>query len=114
MTPWHYDTKLPDGHRLFHDGGPAAERQYAIADDSGRAPEATDDGVLFMDRSRPLEAGRHCAIPLVSERDEQLTRTPTTPATVLLLAARFDWRVSVPATRSQAPQTYYVTQVTED
>jgi hypothetical protein len=62
---------IPDGHRYFE-----REGQIAIADQSGRTPEETDDGLLYLDRSRPVVFGNHgCHVPLVTP-DGTPTRTP--------------------------------------
>jgi hypothetical protein len=99
-------TRLPDGHRIFttyerdFDGG----KTYgvAIADDSGRFPETTDDGVLWLDVTRCLMVMRdnsdpdrpreHIAIPLVDENGNQ-TRTPSDAATILFLSREFGWTI---------------------
>lgn len=50
---WTYMIQLePGGHRLFFE---AESSSWAIADRSGPTPESTDDGVLWLDFSRPLE-----------------------------------------------------------
>ena len=61
---WGVVEVLTDGHRLFpeHEGV-----RFAIADDSGREPQDTDDGILWLDFSRKLMVEKdHVAIPLSS------------------------------------------------
>lgn len=109
---------LPDGHRMFPLIKPYANALigkipiktvwhqehglWAIADDSGREPQDTNDGVLFLDFSTPLGIGRKVggsygdtgSIPLVDTEGKQ-TRTPSDAATVFLLASEFNWGVNV-------------------
>lgn len=64
----------PGGHRIFREdrGGFAAPEtlRWAIADNSGPRPDTTDDGVLWLDFSRPLRVGMDsCEIPSLVERD---------------------------------------------
>ena len=66
---WTKQINLPDGHRLFAASGnvyigalpsevAADERGiWAMADESGIYPHDTDDGVLWLDFRRPLDAG---------------------------------------------------------
>lgn len=96
---WNLLCKLNDGHRLFELD--SNQDEIAIADDSGTTPDLTDDGVLWLDRTRPLivyseEQPVSCAIPLRDQHGEA-TRTPTDAASILYLAARFDWAVKVGA-----------------
>lgn len=56
---WEHAFKLePKGHRIFRDARNdfrAPElRDWAIADDSGSYPHSTDDGVLWLDPTRPI------------------------------------------------------------
>lgn len=108
---FHFDCKLPDGHRLFR----VAEipDSYAIADDSGRSPDQTDDGVLFLDFERPLlvdhnafENKTYIDIPL-HKADSARTRTITDAATLLLLSERFEW----PIRNNSTGKDYKVTVV---
>jgi len=108
MTNWYwkFEYRLPDGHRLFstmtEDG-----IKYVIADDSGRTPEETDDGVLYLDSSRCLivDSDESCvparealAIPLIDGKGRQ-TRTPTNTATLLHLAHLLKWMVQNETTK---------------
>jgi hypothetical protein len=62
---------IPDGHRYFR-----YQDLIAVADQSGRTPEETDDGMLYLDRSRPVVFGQHgCHVPLITP-DGTPTRTP--------------------------------------
>lgn len=58
----------PNGHAFFHDAG----NRLAIADCSGSTPDRTDDGVLYVDKTRPIftykDAGRVYGVPLTDGR----------------------------------------------
>lgn len=93
---WSGPTNLPDGHRIFERQGPDG-LERAIADDSGRTPELTDDGLLFLDPSRSLIVmaegeDEHLAIPLIDERGKR-TRTPTDAASLLYLSREYGWTI---------------------
>ena len=116
MTPtthpfWASPIKLPDGHRLFQaDTIPPALKAYlppsiqiprgggvwAMADESGSYPEETDDGILWLDFGRDLNAGPSggpSGIPLLDPSGKSVS-TITDTATLLRLSARFDWRIN--------------------
>ena len=87
---WNTPIRLPDGHRLFYQ-----QDRIAIADNSGRTPDQTSDGVMWLDRSRPLiVSGHNCFIPIVSEEGRNYS-TPTDFATVLHMSETFDWTISL-------------------
>src|SRR3954453_13408333 len=91
---WATPVLLPDGHRLF----PLASnpfKQVAIADDSGREPQNTDDGILWIDFERPLMVNKdqgkeYFTIPLKDELFQD-SRTTSDASTLLYLAATFNW-----------------------
>lgn len=97
-TIWQRVRGLPDGHRLFK----LKDRpeMIAIADDSGETPDQTDDGVLWLDRHRPLIApatdfvtgSSGCIIPLLDANGAKST-TVTDFQTLLMLAADYGWEV---------------------
>lgn len=114
---WIDQIKLPDGHRIFRAPEPFHEMMrihlpssiqrapgggiWALADNSGSYPEQTDDGVLWLDFSRDLNAGRSATddfdgttpmIPLIDSGNAQ-SRTITDTCTLLWLSTRFDWRI---------------------
>lgn len=60
---WKLVLAIKNGHRFFRS---AAENRIAIADDSGHYPEACTDGILWLDQSRPIQAGDGFGIPMVS------------------------------------------------
>lgn len=107
---WANTKRLPDGHRIFrakvsdpdiptHGEDPIA---WALADNSGDTPEQTDDGVLWLDFTRPLRIARqgstgeyqqeYFVIPLRTP-DGLLTRTSTDATTLLYLASKFNWEI---------------------
>ena len=89
-TTWERSERLPDGHRIFFAGD-----QIAIADDSGRTPELTDDGTLWLDFSRPMVvAGRFACIPITNEERGEFV-TGTDLETVFMLSERYDWAIMI-------------------
>lgn len=102
---WNAPAELPDGHRLFYgatgDDDHDAYNKVAIADDSGGLPQDTDDGVLFLDQSRPLyvgyedqQQGRCFALIPVVDLDGEGTHALSDAATILRLSREFRWTVS--------------------
>lgn len=87
MTPttstqptWKWENRIklePKGHRIFRDARDpftAPElRRWAIADNSGNRPESTDDGVLWLDMTRPIRVhiGEYsgASLPVLKERE---------------------------------------------
>jgi hypothetical protein len=79
-TEWKWDNEIklePKGHRIFRDARDdfkAPElRGWAIADNSGGRPHTTEDGVLWLDFSRPVvvSVGQYAGatLPVRKERD---------------------------------------------
>lgn len=66
------------GHKYFRDQDSG---RLALADNSGRLPEYTDDGILWVDTSRPVEVslgknGRlYVEVPLIVERTGSKSKT---------------------------------------
>lgn len=60
------------GHRLFRweeEGSPNHHR-YAIADISGKTPDQTEDGILWLDRDRPIkDNGGDALLPVILHSD---------------------------------------------
>ena len=109
---WGVVQVLPDGHRLFpeHEGD-----RIAIADKSGREPQDTDDGVLYLDFDRDLSIENNNGrasfyIPLKKEGEKHprnQTHTVTDVSTLMELAAQFEWPVDEEGT------TYSIEKVGE-
>lgn len=85
---WTKETQLSDGHRMFFTDN---MRKVAIADDSGRYPADTDDGVLWLDFDRPLELGPDIAIPVMGDGGPRWTAS--NPQTIICLSVEFEWVV---------------------
>lgn len=63
---WKIVYKQNKGHRLFADSGSG---RLAIADDSGRYPDTTDDGTLWVDTGRDMTIDDgHLILPLIVDR----------------------------------------------
>ena len=79
-TAWKWEQMLrlePKGHRIFRDARDDFQapelRRWAIADNSGGQPDTTDDGVLWLDLTRPITVtvGEYAGagLPVLKERD---------------------------------------------
>lgn len=96
---WTMPTLLPDGHRIFHEVIPFAADdtgRIAIADNSGREPTDTDDGLLWLDFDWNLiisSPDNVLCIPVKRERDDERFSTVTDMSTLLQLSAEFDWPI---------------------
>jgi len=116
---WTREIALPDGHRLFMASGQcyigslpsevAADERgvWAMADESGDYPHDTDDGVVWLDLRRPLDAGASKTegydgatptIPLLDSDGHQCS-TITDTLTLLALSCRFQWDINCLGTR---------------
>lgn len=87
-------TKLPDGHTIIETHDHPDGSRWAIMDESGRRPEQTTDGVMWIDQSRCLDAStRHAPlIPMLDQNGEQHATVTDTP-TLLFLARMFRWTI---------------------
>ena len=93
---WSKPVHLADGHRIFQ---ARYTDRWAIADDSGSTPDQTDDGILWLDQTRPLkietnvfEAKEYRFIPLLSPTGKE-SHAVTNMATMMYLSAHFVWRI---------------------
>jgi len=103
--------KLPDEHRIFQatEHGikahfpkgfrPDEERgEWAIADNSGDWPEATDDGILWLDFSTRILLGKAYGstihLPVTTPDGKRFT-TVTDAASLLILSDKFRWTTNV-------------------
>jgi hypothetical protein len=98
-TPEHnYDwqgagTPLPDGHTIVEGYDREGALRWAIMDQSAFSPVDSDDGVLWLDRERPIFIrGAFIGIPLVTEDGEKVS-TPTDTATILYLSRLLHWTI---------------------
>lgn len=92
---WEPVIPLPDEHRLFPiNGNPF--KWVAIADNSGRTPEDTDDGVLWLDFDWNLiisaPDGVLC-IPVKRDPSGERFSTVTNMSTMLFLSATYNWPI---------------------
>jgi hypothetical protein len=81
---WKLLFKAPGGHRYFE----AEDGRVAVADDSGATPDKTEDGVLYLDKSRPIKMGKFGSIPVLTEEGEQ-TSVLEVAEGAILVANRF-------------------------
>lgn len=99
---WGTVDMLPDGHRIF----PSLEGEkidklaltgkYAIADNSGREPQDTTDGILWLDFDWNLiisSPDNVLCIPVKRQRDDERFSTVTDMATLLYLSAMYEWPI---------------------
>lgn len=78
------------GHKYFWD---LRTDQIAVADESGKTPDQTADGPLYLDRSRPIMFDGDCArIPLFRP-DGRKTTTPCGVIAAWSVAERFKMRI---------------------
>jgi hypothetical protein len=104
---WGIVTVLPDGHRMFPEHN---SQRIAIADNSGREPQDTDDGILWMDFTDDLTiawndgvAREAFTIPLL-DNDGVETKTISDASTLLFLSSTLEW----PIRDQRVRQTYSV------
>lgn len=66
---WNYLRTLASGHRIFQDARyPNDTSAYAVADESGRVPERTDCGVLWLNHQRPIMLSvADAAVPVLDD-----------------------------------------------
>jgi len=104
---WKLMTRLEkSGHRIFTQLNSQDASQCALADNSGSTPDTTEDGVLWLDPTRPLSVyqpgGSHdeplyCTIPLTTVPGER-GKTATTCGLAGLTELRRlfpTWRVHI-------------------
>ena len=91
---WGVVTTLDDGHRIFYLDDDITK--IAIADNSGREPQGTDDGILWLDFDWNLiisSPDNVLCIPVKRESDGERFSTVTNMSTILYLAQEFDWPI---------------------
>lgn len=93
-TPkWGGAYPLPSGHRLFYDTSGGGSRA-AIADESGKLPQDTDDGILWIDTSRPIDCGRNeILLPVIADGTNEERLTVIDAPTMLDLSSQFRWTI---------------------
>jgi len=90
MKPhWTLTLDLPGGHRYFTN----PTGHIAVADDSGRTPDSTEDGVLWLDQTRPvccsLESG---TVPVIVMNGGRRSCVMENPVGALRVAQTFGLR----------------------
>jgi hypothetical protein len=86
---WSYLYRLESGHRVFL----APDGRRAVADNSGRTPEQTDNGTLWFDKRRAILLGTSTASVPVRTDKGATGVIRVTPRDVALLFQDADWRV---------------------
>jgi hypothetical protein len=91
---WEKITEIPGGHKFFR----LRECEYkapelcpvAIADDSGRTPDKTDDGIIWMDFTRAISCDKdgRFSIP-VRDMEHNKMSTPASFAEVVFVSDYF-------------------------
>ena len=96
---WKFIQRLhkPDGHKLYMD---LSTGLFAIADNSGRYPDETDDGILWLLPDQELEVDmgtRRLWVPVAvyAERDGRNARFGTNFDGALFLAEKFRWTLTL-------------------
>lgn len=59
---WRYYSRVTGCHRWFHGKKPDGTTGIAVCDESGKYPDETDDGVLWLDKSQPIEILEPCDV----------------------------------------------------
>lgn len=70
---WKFIRGFNRSHRYFRD----EDNRLALADDSGRTPDQTDDGVLYVDKLRQIDYDGMFSVPIINQKGME----NTTPAT---------------------------------
>ncbi len=72
---WKIVKSFPDGHTYFTTHTDPEKR--FVADQSGRNPDETEDGPMFIDKDRGLEASwRHVSLAVIKASDQGRYTTP--------------------------------------
>lgn len=90
-TSWKLIKAFTNGHRFFED----EKRRIAVGDQSGSIPEHTDDGILWLDTTRPIFCTpRIFALPLTYPSGRQ-THTPISEAEACYCIRYHDFKVQI-------------------
>jgi len=67
---WVLVKSVPGGHKFYRN---EANGRMAIADRSGRYPNQTDDGVLYVDKNRPISISHdgYVCLPILNEAEQE-------------------------------------------
>lgn len=81
------------GHRYWRDN---KANRVAISDESGPTPDRTDDGVLWLDTERAVQAGvGGFMIPCISERSGLKCGTPCNAIEARMVCEAFEMQLIV-------------------
>jgi hypothetical protein len=94
---WELVLEVMGQHRYFYDREtgpdtscePKLRHRVAVADQSGRTPDKTLEGVLYLDRSRPVASTYHQTYAPLVYPDGRETRTPVSSAEARHLKSTF-------------------------
>lgn len=100
---WEKIKSFSGGHRFFT--SPEFPTKVAVADQSGATPDATDDGVLFVDFTQPIQAGHGWGVPLIDRKGEK-SSTAASAEEALWLAAKYRMEIEVPDGRAYLALNY--------
>lgn len=91
---WEYIARCGDrGHKFFKH---LESGRIGVADNSGRTPDQTEDGILWLDRMRPVRAGLGgCDFPLIKESTGDACYTADPLASGLKMCALLDLEIQV-------------------
>jgi hypothetical protein len=81
------------GHRYWRDN---QTNLVAISDESGSTPDRTDDGVLWLDTDRAIQAsGSSFLIPIIVERSGRKCATPCNAIEARMVCEAFEMKLLV-------------------
>lgn len=60
---WTLKLAIQGGHRYFE----AEDGRIGIADDSGQTPDRCDGGLFWLDKTRAVQIGKSCTIPVTQD-----------------------------------------------
>ena len=101
---WTLVYEVPGGHRYFED---RATNQVSACDDSGARPERTDDGILWIDKSRPVlikgDRAAFACVPVIVARDgNREAHVIERPENAIGIAVRFGLELDVSGSFARA------------
>lgn len=88
---WEFLFRAPRGHQFFREEQTGL---IAVADDSGNTPDSTDDGILYLDSTRPIKVDTHGFLVPLCYKGKR-TCTPASAAEVKMICEYFGLTLSV-------------------
>ena len=100
---WQFLGKCHHNHKWFQDRDTG---QIACADDSGYCPEDTEDGILWLNRNKPIvlgssDSGIYITTPVICDRTSQEANIISGLAELLYLVEHHGMEVEVAAPNGQ-------------